>query len=110
MCIFKRCFGGHAADSNRICDMSNRSFLYDLYTAFLSLRDNGHSDFRYVTSHILLLMCFQHLCAASGKPKLLIIGTFVELIGLHHLWIGNIKSSSAPYVNFPPFSTDCAGK
>jgi hypothetical protein len=26
---FRRCVGGHAADSNRICDMSNRSLFYD---------------------------------------------------------------------------------
>lgn len=63
-----------------------------------------------MTSHILLLMCFQHLCVASGRPKLLISDTVAEVTGYHLQWLGDIKLSSAPYVNVSPVSTDFAGK
>ena len=35
---FRRFVGGHAADSNRICDMSNRSLFYDKLPFLVSVK------------------------------------------------------------------------
>jgi hypothetical protein len=45
-----------------------------------------------------------------GRAKVVDQWYIVELTSHNYLWIGDIKSSSAPYVDVSPLSTDFAGK
>lgn len=110
---FRRRFGGHAAGNNRICDVSNRSLFGDKLPFLVSVKTDIQAFVFTALDMWPLILCFScasSTCLASGRPKVLIIGTVVELTSRHRLWIGDIKSSSAPYVNVFPVSTDFAGK
>jgi len=60
----RRCVGGHAADSNRICDMSNRSLFYDKPPFLVSVKTNILAlVFTALDTWWPLIFCFS--CASS---------------------------------------------